>query len=70
MRLAFFTRKRGSHMKARSFEEWMREVNAALLALCGMCADDLPDWRYADDWREGVNPGRSARRAIRYAKDL
>ena len=35
-----------------TFEEWMQKVNAALVDLCGLEADDLPDWMYADAYEE------------------
>lgn len=50
-----------------TFEEWMRAVNAHLEQLAGMCADDLPDWRYADAHANGTTPLAAARAAIRAA---
>jgi hypothetical protein len=30
------------------FAAWMKKMDAALEALCGMESGDLPDWNYAD----------------------
>ena len=52
-----------------TFEEYMRMVNVYLVRLCGMDADMLPDWKYADDYEDDVPPLRCARRAIKNARD-
>lgn len=31
-----------------AFAEWMKKVDSALIAICEMGHDDLPDWAYAD----------------------
>ena len=49
------------------FDIYMREVNAILVASCGLDSEDLPDWKYHDDYEDGYSPRSCARRAIAYA---
>lgn len=56
-------------MSKLTFEEWMQKVNEDLVRLCSMGSDDLPDWRYRDDYDDGMTPLRSALRAIKYAQE-
>lgn len=56
-------------MAKRSFEDWKRNVDGLIQRMCGMSADDIDDWRYTDDWREGRTPMQSAKRAIKNAKE-
>jgi hypothetical protein len=53
----------------RTFEDWMKEVDGWLLLRCGLTHDDLPDWRYYDDYEDGVKAWRSAAKAIKYAQE-
>lgn len=56
-------------MPKQTFEEWMKQVDVELLAQCHLASGDLPDWRYYDDYEDGVTPKRSAKRAIKYANE-
>lgn len=38
------------------FDVWMRKVNKALIGLCGMHSEDLPDQLYADKYEAGQTP--------------
>jgi len=58
-----------STMAKTSYDEWKRMVDKFIIAKCGMTADDLDDWRYMDDWQDGMSPKRSAARAIKNAKE-
>ncbi len=51
------------------FTEYMNAVNVYLERLCGMTADDLPDWKYREDYDNDVSPLRCAKRAIRNARE-
>jgi hypothetical protein len=50
-----------------TFEEWMRQVDAVLIARCGLDNSDLPDWDYMSAFEDGACPRGAARRAIRAA---
>lgn len=52
-----------------TFAEYMAAVNVYLDRLCGMTADDLPDWKYHDDYEDDVSPLRCAKRAIKNAHE-
>lgn len=49
---------------ARSFGDWMEEVDAALERLSGMSSGDLPDWPYRDAYDDGLNPISVAREVL------
>lgn len=51
----------------RTFEEWLREVNAFLIVSCGLGYEDLPDVNYAEMYEDGVLPRFAAKRAIKAA---
>lgn len=53
----------------QSFEEWMRAVDAEIERRVHLSASDIDDWRYRDDYDEGLTPKRSAARAIANAKE-
>ena len=53
--------------KRKSFETWMKEVNAALVAKYGMTSDDLPDCDYWTWWDSGTRPQAAANRAAKNA---
>jgi len=38
-----------------AFAAWMEKVDDALIKLCAMGHDDLPDWCYADAFEDGRN---------------
>ena len=54
---------------AKTFDQWMQEVNRAVEHLVGLSADDLPDWNYRDAYDDGASPSSAARQAIRAARD-
>lgn len=51
-----------------SYNDWMILVNVAIRKLCGMVADDLPDYLYHDAYNRGITPGIVARKAVAAAK--
>lgn len=54
-------------MARKSFEVWMKEVDAILAKrLCGLTSADLMDCMYCDWHEEGVTPKGAASRAIKY----
>lgn len=53
-----------------TFEEWKRRVNAYLYAACGLEADDLPDWNYADAYDHNMKPSDAARYALKSARQF
>jgi hypothetical protein len=53
----------------RPFNEWMAKVNTIIIKRIGLCADDLPDYCYADDFADGGTPKGAASRAIKAAKE-
>jgi hypothetical protein len=52
-------------MPKMTFEEWMRQVDAAL----GMDHRDLPDYCYKDAFEDGDSPKQAARAAMRAAME-
>lgn len=56
--------------KRMTFEEWLSAVNTLILRATGLDRDDLPDWRYADAYTEGVSPASAARQVVRAARDF
>lgn len=50
-----------------TFEQFMVQVNNALVRLCGMTREDLPDYDYATAFEEKRLPRVTARQAIRAA---
>jgi hypothetical protein len=55
--------------KKRTFEEWLKEVDAALRNECGMTHLDLPDIAYRDLYDDGVSPKSAAKKAVKNAMD-
>lgn len=51
-----------------TFEQWLREVDRAVVAKVGLSYQDLPDCCYRDWYDQGVSPKGAASRAIRSAK--
>ena len=43
-----------------SFEEWMREIDSCLEALCGLGHMDLPDYMYRDAFDDSLDPAEVA----------
>jgi hypothetical protein len=46
------------------FEDWLAEVDKAMIGLVGMGRDDLPDWDYAVAYASGYTADEAAREAI------
>lgn len=47
-----------------TFESWLKKVDAALLQLCGMTHEDIPDWDYYNAFEDDMTPVRAAKKAI------
>ena len=50
-----------------AFAAWFAKVDAAVVALCGMSVNDLPDCCFRDWFEDGVSPSSAARRAVKAA---
>ncbi len=55
-------------MEPNTFENWMHKVETAMIEMCGMGPDDLPDYCYHDAWEDDTPPRVCARAAIRAAE--
>ena len=53
----------------KTFEEFMRRVDACVAHATGLSALDLPDYCYRDAFDAGEHPGYVARAAIRAAHE-
>lgn len=51
-----------------SFDNWKILVNVQLVKLCGMHADDLPDYDYRNAYNRNMSPAETAKKALRNAK--
>lgn len=51
-----------------SYDQWKLQVSRHVLEQCGLHADDLPDYRYRDDYDDNVKPAITARRVVKAAK--
>lgn len=50
---------------------WMKKVDEHIAVRCGgLTSADLDDWRYRDDFEDGLTPGTSANKAINNAGGL
>ena len=56
-------------MAKLSFEEWLKKVDAILIAKCGMSLYDLPDCSYSLWYESGISAESAAKRALRHAAD-
>ena len=56
-------------MLRKTFEVWIKEVDAHIVKKVGLYHDDLPDCLYHDWYEDGVSPSSAASRAIRSAKE-
>jgi hypothetical protein len=56
-------------MAKKSFETWMKEVDAAVKALCYLSVADLPDCPFYDWYEDGVSPKAAARRVVKNANE-
>jgi Family of unknown function (DUF5419) len=54
----------------KNYVAWMSKVDAALVKMCGLDSNDLPDWNYCDAYADGVTPSAAAKAAMRAAKDF
>lgn len=50
-----------------AFETWKGQVNSAVVAICGLGCDYLPDFGYWDAWAEGRKPQSVAKDVVREA---
>lgn len=53
----------------RTFEEYMKLVDAELIKLCGLTHMDLSDIAYRDCYDDGVPPKSAAKRAYKASMD-
>lgn len=53
----------------KTFEEWMKEVDAQLRKKVGLTHLDLPDCCYRDWYDDGVRPSTAANRAVKNSFD-
>jgi Ni,Fe-hydrogenase III component G len=51
-----------------TYEQWKLQVDRHVQEQVGLSADDLPDYRYRDDYDDGVKPATTARRTVAAAK--
>lgn len=56
-------------MAKKSFEVWLREVDAKIRAKTGLSMLDLPDCPYADWYADGKTPAGAAASAIKLASE-
>jgi hypothetical protein len=53
--------------KYKTFEEWMRKVDAIVEHIAGCSVYDLDDYCFRDAYEEGCSPGNVASKALRNA---
>ena len=51
-----------------TYDQWKAHVDRYIMAEVGLHADDLPDYRYRDDYENVVKPATTARRVVKAAK--
>jgi len=51
-------------MSEQTFEQWMKEVDAALMEFIGLESDDLADCAYADMYADEMTPAEAMRRVL------
>lgn len=56
-------------MPKKTFEVWMKEVDAEVKRRIFLSADDLPDCPYRDWHEDGVTPKGAASKAIKMANE-
>ncbi len=54
---------------AKTFAQWMAQVNKLLVQLCGMTADCIPDYPYMSAFKCGDTPEEAAQDALENAHD-
>ena len=52
------------------FKAYMKNVDAALIAACGMDSDCLPDYKYYDAFDNDVTPKKCALKALEYSRSM
>jgi hypothetical protein len=50
-----------------TFEQWKKQVDKNISAICGLTSDDLEDCCYMQWYTDGVKPLAAAKRAIKSA---
>lgn len=50
-----------------TFEQWKKEVDDCIGSLCGLGANDLPDWNYWTAWNDSVQPYDASREVVENA---
>ena len=53
----------------KTFEEWMKDVDDALIGMCSMASDELPDCAYRDCYDGGYTAVRMAKKAYANARE-
>ena len=56
------------HAMKLDFDEWKRRVNLAVLQLCGMECDDLPDFDYQRAYEAGWAILAVARMVVKHSR--
>ncbi len=56
-------------MAKKTFEQWLKEVDAALIKKCGFGHQDLPDAPYRDWYDDGKTPKGAASAAFKLANE-
>lgn len=46
------------------FNTWKALVDIKLEALSGFCSDDIPDYDYWDNWKDGISVQDTAQEAL------
>lgn len=50
--------------KRLAFEEWLKQVNAAVAARVGVSGSELSDWNSWDTWNDGASVSQGADECI------
>jgi hypothetical protein len=56
-------------MAKKSFEVWLKELDEAVQAKCGMSYQDLPDGPFRDWYEEGKTPKSAAAKLVKMANE-
>ena len=48
------------------FQQWMKQVDGELIAICGLSHDDLADCTYYDYFLAGIDPREAAELVLEY----
>jgi len=56
-------------MAKKSFEVWLKELDEAVQAKCGMSYQDLPDGPFRDWYEEGKTPKGAAAKLVKMANE-